>query len=279
MNMSDEKAADKLVKTTIDGREVEVARDRWALEVARDLGVFIPSLCHHPALEPYGACRLCVVEVTKGRRSWLTTACDLPIREGLSIRTDTPEVLKARRMAMELLWAQAPDSQRIRDLARRMGVEKPRFASRDPENKCILCGLCVRVCQDLIGASAIGFSSRGAVRVVGTPFDRSSTTCNACGACVAVCPTGHILSVDDGLVRKMITWKTDVPLARCESCGEPFASEKMMELVRAKLPTHVKLEKICEKCRRLQTARRLSKASARGKQLTRPVYSGKKRSL
>ena len=74
------------VKIVIDGKEVEVERDRWAIDVIREMGIEIPTLCYHPALEPYGACRLCVVEVTKSKWTWLTTACDLPIRERLTIK-------------------------------------------------------------------------------------------------------------------------------------------------------------------------------------------------
>ena len=175
-----------LVKTVIDGREVEVERDRWALDVAREMGIEIPTLCHHPALEPYGACRLCVVEVTRGKWTWLTTSCDLPIREGLEIRTDTENVMKARRMALELLWAQAPEAEIIQDMARKMGVEKPRFAAREGLGKCILCGLCVRVCTEVLGEAAVSFAARGARRIVTTPFADASSDCIGCGACVSM---------------------------------------------------------------------------------------------
>ena len=92
-----------LVTTEIDGRKIEVERDRWAIDVAREMGIEIPSLCYHAALASYGSCRLCVVEVSKRQWTWLATACDLPIREGLTIRTNTPGVIKARKMALELL--------------------------------------------------------------------------------------------------------------------------------------------------------------------------------
>ena len=250
-----------LIKTIIDGREVEVERDRWALDVAKEMGIEIPTLCHHPALEPYGACRLCVVEVTKGKWTWLTTSCDLPIREGLSIRTDTPAVIKARKMALELLWAQAPDAVEIQELARQLGVEKPRFAARAEAGKCILCGLCVRVCQKILGQSAIAFSRRGVERDIGAPFDNLSDICIGCGACVAVCPTGHIKSIDDGPLRRLQTLKTEaeVELARCEICGRRFAPVKQLEFIREKLPEHIPLSRICPACRRSQTVARLSK--------------------
>ena len=245
------------VLTIIDGKEIEVERDRWALDVAREMGIYIPTLCHHPTLWPYGACRLCVVEVTKGRGNWLATSCDLPIREGLSIRTNTPEVIKSRKMTIELLWARAPEAECIRKFARGLGVEKPRFDLRDDLGKCILCGLCVRVCNELIGVSALSFTMRGVERKVRTPFDRASDSCIGCNACVAVCPTGHVVSVDRDAVRYLETWKTKLDMVRCEVCGRAYMSVKEFEYIRAKLGEQTFLEKVCPICRRLQTASRL----------------------
>ena len=222
-----------LVKTTINGKEIEVERDRWALDMAHEMGISIPTLCHHPALEPYGACRLCVVEVTKGKWTWLTTSCDLPIREGLSIRTDTAEVIKSRKMTLELLLARAPKAERIEALAEELGVEKPRFNVREELGKCILCGLCVRVCDKLIGVSALSFSKRGAERRVSTPFDAASDSCIGCNACVAVCPTGHILMVDKGPVRQMETWKTELDMVRCEVCNRAYMPVKQFEYIQS----------------------------------------------
>lgn len=256
-----------LVKTVIDGREIEVERDRWAVEVARDMGIAIPTLCHHAAVEPYGACRLCVVEVTRGRWTWLTTSCDLPIREGLTIRTNTPAVLKARRMALELLWAEAPDAAEIQELGRQLGLEKPRFAPRVKAGKCILCGLCVRVCRDLIGQAAISFSNRGIDRRIGSPFETASGRCIGCMACVAVCPTDAIHVVDDGNVRHMETFHTDMELAECESCGRPSVPVKLLEFLRTKLPEGIPVSAVCPRCRRTGTAGKLTEVSTLAAQL------------
>ena len=251
-----------LVKTVIDGKEIQVERDRWALDAAREMGISIPTLCHHPALQPYGACRLCVVEVTKGKWTWLTTSCDLPIREGLSIRTNTDAVIKSRRMALELLWARAPEAEGIQELAKELGVEKPRFSLCDDLGKCILCGLCVRVCSELIGASAISFTNRGVQRRVGTPFADASDSCIGCDACVAVCPTGHIVSVDKGPVRELETWNTKLDMVRCEICSNAYIPVKEFEYIQARLGEQMVLEKICSVCRRTKTASRLEAATA-----------------
>jgi predicted molibdopterin-dependent oxidoreductase YjgC len=247
-----------LVKTTIDGQEVEVERDRWALDVARELGIEIPTLCRHPAVEPYGACRLCVVEVAKGKWTWLTTSCDLPVRDGLSIRTGTPAVLAARRLALELLWSSAPQAGVIAEMARGMGIEHPRFGLASKRGKCILCGLCVRVCQKVLGDSAVCFARRGSSRRLATPMDSAPETCIGCGACVRVCPTGHIESEDDGPLRRMGALHASLELAGCERCGEPFAPRRQLQHARARLPDNVTVTDVCPRCRRAQSAKRLS---------------------
>lgn len=254
-----------LVETEIDGRTIEVERDRWALDVAAEMGIEIPTLCHHPALPPYGACRLCVVEVSKRQWTWLATACDLPIREGLSIRTETPAVVRARKMALELLWSQAPDATEIRSLANRLGVSEPRFAPRQGLGKCILCGLCIRACRAILGQPAICVSRRGIHRRVGTPFGEASETCTGCLACVRICPTGHIVSVDDGPVRRMTTWNTELELVRCELCGGPFATTRELELARSKAPDHFTIDAICADCRRSHTAGQLGRGTKTAK--------------
>jgi NADH dehydrogenase/NADH:ubiquinone oxidoreductase subunit G len=251
-----------LIKTIIDGKEIEVERDRWALDVAREMGISIPTFCHHPALQPYGACRLCVVEVSKGKWRWLTTSCDLPIREGLSIRTNTPEVIKSRKMALELLWARAPQAECIQSLAKKLGVERPRFDVRDDLGKCILCGLCVRICDQLIGVSALSFSRRGVERRVETPFGKASDSCIGCNACVEVCPTGHIVSADRDSVRYIETWNTRLDMLMCDVCGKAYMPVKEFEHIKNKLGKEMSLEQVCPVCRRKQTIVRLERATA-----------------
>lgn len=250
-----------LIKTTIDDRDVEVQRDRWALDVAREMGIEIPTLCHHSALAPYGACRLCVVEVTKGKWTWLTTSCDLPIREGLSIRTDTPAVIEARKVALELLLTQAPDAEQVRTLAEQMGADQPRFADRIKGNSCILCGLCVRVCRAVIGKMAVCFSNRGVKRTIGPPLDRASSECIGCNACVEICPTGYIQSLDESGRRKIATLKADLELACCDVCGKSIAPVRQLEHMRKQLPEHLPIEKVCFECRRKKTARLIDSIS------------------
>jgi bidirectional [NiFe] hydrogenase diaphorase subunit len=250
-----------LVKTVIDGKEIEVERDRWALEVAREMGIDIPTLCYHPALEPYGACRLCVVEVTKGKWTWLTTACDLPIREGLTIRTDTEAVRNSRKMAIELLWARAPEAEAIKKLAEEFGLKKPRFSVSDDLGKCILCGLCVRLCDKALGIGALNFQQRGVNRRVGTPFQTSSQSCIGCNACVAICPTGHIESVDKGLDRQLETWNTELDMVPCQSCGKGYMPIKEYSHIQSKLGKAIELKKMCPACQHSLSVSRIEAAT------------------
>jgi coenzyme F420 hydrogenase subunit beta len=156
------------------------------LEAARNLGFPIPTLCYHEGLSPYGACRLCVVEIGKEPSSRLVTSCTYPAEEGLIVRTASARVMKARGMILELLLASCPQSKTIQDLAAAYGINRQRF--KQEYDDCILCGLCVRMCEEQMTAKAIGFQGRGENRRIGTPFDRKSDVCRLCGGCVYICP-------------------------------------------------------------------------------------------
>lgn len=189
-----------MVTLTIDDQEVQVEEGKTVLEVAGQLGIEIPTLCYHEGLTPYTACRLCLVEVTDRGGRKLTASCGYPVEEGMVVRTNTPEVLEARRMIVELLLARCPGVERLRELADQLGVAKPRFEADDEKEECILCGLCARVCDEVVGASAINFLNRGPDRIVTTPFGMPSEACIACGACAQVCPTAAIKLEGEGRI-------------------------------------------------------------------------------
>jgi NADH dehydrogenase/NADH:ubiquinone oxidoreductase subunit G len=179
-----------MIHLTIDGHEVETAAGRTLLEVARENGFHIPTLCHHEALEPFAACRLCIVEVDEGRGPKLVASCAYPASDGLVIRTQSERVLKSRRMTVELLMASSSHVPLIQEVAADLGLASPRF--RLEASDCILCGLCVRACKEIVGVGAISVIHRGIEKRVSTPFEIASDACIGCGTCVLICPTGAI---------------------------------------------------------------------------------------
>lgn len=180
-----------MIALKIDGKKVQVSEDTTVLQAAQQAGIEVPHLCHHQGVRPYGACRVCTVEITKAGRTRLQASCTYPVEEGLEVWTDTPRVQEGRRIILEFLLARCPDSKPISDFASRWGVEKTRFEKPEKDD-CILCGLCVRACGEVVGAEAVGFSGRGLARNVDTPFGYHPDSCVGCGLCTYVCPTGHI---------------------------------------------------------------------------------------
>jgi heterodisulfide reductase subunit A len=179
-----------MIRLSINEQTVEVDQGTTLLEACRKLSINIPTLCYYQAIEPYGGCRLCLVEIVQGGRSRLTTACTAPAEEGLTVVTHSNRVIKARQMTMELLLARCPEVPEIQRTALQLGVRETRFKKEDQQ--CILCGKCVRVCQELMGVGAIGLVNRGSEKLVSTPFNQFSEICRTCGACAFVCPTGAI---------------------------------------------------------------------------------------
>ncbi|MFH1676719.1 MAG: 2Fe-2S iron-sulfur cluster-binding protein [bacterium] len=175
-----------MINLTINGLQVSVEEGMTLLEVAKFYGFPIPTLCFMEGLSPYGACRLCVVEIGEGPKARLVSSCTYPAEEGLVVRTTSSRVLRARKMVLELLLASCPQSKIIQDLASQHEVRQQRF--RQEHEDCILCGLCVRMCEEQMMGKAIGFRGRGEKRSIGTPFDIRSEECRLCGGCIYVCP-------------------------------------------------------------------------------------------
>ncbi len=200
-----------MITFRMNGKEVQ-GEDGWTiLEAARISGIDIPTLCFHGAVEPSGACRLCMVEVNDGRRRRIVASCLYPIRPGMEVDTESERVRNVRRWILQLLVDEHPGSDSLRALARSYGIEPSNFRSNDFQNTCMLCGLCVRGCEELTGASAIAFGNRGVKKHITTPFDMQTAECVECGNCLYLCPTGAM----DRIFEKVRA----MPMVTAESTG------------------------------------------------------------
>jgi len=252
---------------TIDRRKVEVRKAATILEAAQKAGIWIPTLCYHPAVSSDASCRLCMVELDHGNWRQLVTACNYPVRKDIVVYVSSERARQARRGVMELLLARAPESKELQALAERMGVKETRWPKvTESQRNCILCGLCVSVCEQIIGQSAIGFAGRGVGRTVAAPFRQPSEDCIGCGACAAVCPVGTIkVRVhEDSQEVEISPFKSRAKLLTCQQCGAPIVSKRASELVLTKVEIDseefCQRLRLCSKCRRLQTSQQLRAA-------------------
>lgn len=250
---------------TIDGFKVEVKKDATVLDAAKKAGIWIPTLCYHPAISSDASCRLCMVELDRGDWRQLITACNYPVRRDITVYVSSEGAQKARCGVMELLLARAPESEELKALAERIGVKETRYPKvTESQRNCILCGLCVRVCEEIIGQAAIGFTGRGADRSVAAPFRQPSEDCIGCGVCAAICPVGTIkvrIHKDQQEV-EISPFKSRAKLLVCRQCGAPVVSTQVSERILNQLEiTNCEefLERVhlCPKCRRSQTVTRL----------------------
>jgi len=237
-----------MVNLVIDGRNIQAKKGKTLLTVARENGIEIPTLCSHESLENSGACRLCVVEITKGTRKKIVTSCLYTVEDGLAVDTKSERVLKVRRFVMQLLMAKCPTSDVIRDMAAKMGIlPEPRFKPNEDGKKCIFCRLCVKVCEEMVGVSALGFFSRGVDKGMGTPYREPSSVCIGCGSCAYICPTQQILmfSTED---TRSICGKT-FKMKACSVCGRYFAPEEQLAFISEKTGVSPEALSVCSSCR------------------------------
>ncbi len=223
----------KKVKIVINGKTVEGIQDQSVLSLARENGIYIPSLCFSPEVHSSGgSCRVCLAEVHQGKSMRVVTSCNYPVREGIEVKTDTDFVRKIRKGVLELLLCRAPESEEIKELAAKDGITQPRFFTDGPEvhlKNCIACSLCTQVCEDVVGVSAISMIKRGREKEPAAPFLKASNTCIGCGACAYACPTGAIEMKDTPETRTI--WGKTFPMITCSVCGTPFIPKDQAEWI------------------------------------------------
>ncbi len=174
----------------IDGKEVKAREGMTVLAAARSADIFIPTLCHHEKLNPYGGCRLCTVEVGTRGRSKLVASCLYPVEPDLAVRTRSEMVDKIRKLILEFLLAHAPDSDELKELAKAYGADSNRFEKESMF--CILCGLCVRYCAEIKKKNVIGFVDKGGKREICFIPELAAQECWNCKECYPLCPTSYL---------------------------------------------------------------------------------------
>lgn len=252
-----------MVTLKINNKKIKANEGSTILEAARANGIHIPTLCSNDALEAYGACRLCIVEIKEGKKTVIESSCTYPVAEGQEVKTDSPRVIAGRKVVIELLLARCPNVKVIQKLAEEYGVKDSSVDFGKENEYCILCGLCVRACNEVVEAGAIQFVGRGADKVVDSPFHVSAEDCIACGSCAFVCPTGIIKKNDlessavcspegteeEGPKREILNWQVEYELKKCFKCGNPFAPIPHLDKLTKRFYALPQFFNYCPSCR------------------------------
>lgn len=239
----------EMIKVTINGNEVSVEKDTPLLKACRLARVDVPTLCYNENVNAYGVCRLCVVEVNDGRRTRIVPSCVYPVRREISVQTDTERIRKHRAMILSLMLARCPNEKVVQELAAKYGVTEPPARFRTDVEDCILCGLCVRTCHEVVRVGAIAFAGRGEKRQVVAPFDDENPVCIACGACSYVCPTQCIKFYDKDGKRYLEKWHREADMLACEKCGGYWLPDAFATVYAKKMGIDPLSMKVCPNCR------------------------------
>ena len=239
-----------MVKLTIDGKVVQAREGEMVLAVCRREGFDIPALCHHEAVEPFGACRLCMVEITK--KEWdgwkgYVTACLYPVEEGLIVQTHSEKVIDIRRTVLDLQLARCPNSPEIRKLAAEYGVNQTSYEEVPDGDNCILCGLCTRIC-DALGFKAISTVDRGHGKRVAPPLDQPPPDCVGCLSCAQNCPT-HFIEWSQGNKYRVI-WGKKFEVIQCAQCGKLTITREFANALAERRNIPISYFDLCDDCHR-----------------------------
>ncbi|NOY88025.1 MAG: 2Fe-2S iron-sulfur cluster binding domain-containing protein [FCB group bacterium] len=243
-----------MVNLTINGRIVQAKEGEMLLTVLRREKIDVPALCHHEAVEPFGACRLCTVEITK--EDWngysnYVTSCLYPVEEGLIVSTHSPKVNELRKTILDLFLARHPNSPEIRQLAADYGVFKTSYETVVDGNNCILCAICTRIC-DTMGFHAISTVGRGHGKEVAPPLHQVPPDCVGCLACALNCPTHYIEYTFDN--NYLTIWDKKFELMVCSRCGKKTITKEFAEYLSKHRDIPFSYFEICDECHRKELA-------------------------
>ncbi|MEE9441522.1 MAG: 2Fe-2S iron-sulfur cluster-binding protein [candidate division Zixibacteria bacterium] len=248
-----------MLNMQINGKMVKAVEGEYILNTIRREGIDIPVLCDHKALEPCGACRLCMVEISKPEWDGWTrhvTSCLYPAEEGLIINTHTPQVTEIRRTILDLYLARCPNSDVIQKMAGEYGIQKTSFETIPDGDNCIMCYACTRACE-VLGKSAISAVQRGPDKAIAPPFDKEPPDCIGCLSCAHVCPTNVIEWNESNGTRTI--WNKKFEMISCAKCGKTTTTREFAEYIIEKRDIPKEYFDICDDCKRTELAQKMGR--------------------
>ncbi len=250
-----------MVHLTINGRVVQAREGEMLLAVIRREGIDVPSICHHEAVEPFGACRLCTVEITreewKGWKNYVTS-CLYPVADGLIVNTHSEPVMDIRKTLLDLQLARHPNTPEIQKMAAEFDVTKTSYQEVPEGDDCILCALCTRIC-DHMGFAAISTVGRGHGKKVAPPLDEPPPDCIGCLACAQCCPTNFIKYTEEGARRTI--WGKKFELITCSKCGKPTLTHEFADSLNKTRNIPREYFDVCDDCHRKEIALTMGRIS------------------
>lgn len=250
-----------MVTITINGKVIKAHEGEYLLQVLKREKIDVPTLCHHEAVEPSGACRLCMVEITKPEwDGWCdyVTSCLYPATDGLIVNTHAEKVIDLRKSILDLYLARNPKCNEIKELAAEYGLLRTSFEIVADGNNCILCGLCTRIC-DTMGFMAISTVGRGHGKEVAPPLNMEPANCVGCLSCAKVCPTNFIEYKTKK--NRLEIWNKKFEMLACTKCGQTTITRQFAEHLSRERNIQIEYFETCDKCHRSELSTTMGRIS------------------